>query len=250
VGDRKLVRAQPAGQLLHQALGALQTFLGVFDAVEQFDLRVEDGRRLDPFEQFGRHAVGGVEHVEQHAAAAALQPGARQSAHGADVEAADALEPGGIGPRRRRQRARQAVEAAHERFDAQDAASAPARQHPAAARGGSAAEVAREAEGAQAGAHAPAQGADAAEQAQAGADVDQDRRFLGLGHLRRVLQQRHCHRVQGFGFAFGRALDDARLGQQHQHAAAAHAELDAGGVCERRGGQHPLPLEHDAAAVS
>jgi hypothetical protein len=90
----QLVRAQPAGQLLHQALGALQALLGVLDAIEQFDLRVKNGRRFDPFEQLGRHAVGGVEHVEQRAAAAALQAGARQAPHGADVEAADAFEPG------------------------------------------------------------------------------------------------------------------------------------------------------------
>jgi hypothetical protein len=74
--------------------------------------------------------------------------------------------------------------------------------------------------------------------------------FLGLRHLRRVLQQRHRHRVQGLGLALGGTLDDARLGHEHQHAAAAHAGLHAGGARQGRSGQHPLLFEDNAARVS
>jgi hypothetical protein len=132
---------------------------------------------------------------------------------------------------------------------AREAGSA-ARQQPGAARGRRAAERGRKAERAQVGAHPPAQRADAAEQAQAGADVDQEGRFLGLRHQRRVLQQRHRDRMQGFGLARGRALVHARLGLKHQHAAAPHADLHPGGARRGRRGQHALLLEHYAAGVT
>jgi hypothetical protein len=74
---------------------------------------------------------------------------------------------------------------------------------------------------------------DAAKQAQAGADVEQQGRFLGLRHQRRVLQQGHRYCVQRFGFEGGIALDQACFWQQHQHAAAAHAHLHAGGARQR-----------------
>jgi hypothetical protein len=98
--------------------------------------------------------------------------------------------------------------------------------------------------------HAPAQRADAAEQAQAGAHVHQQGRFLGFRDLRRVLQQGQRHGLARIRLQRRRALVDARVRQQHQHAAAAHAGAHTRILRILRGHQHALLVEYNAAGIS
>lgn len=82
------------------------------------------------------------------------------------------------------------------------------------------------------------------------AHVHQQGRFLPFRDLRRVLQQGQRHRLARVRLQRRRPLVDARVRQQHQHAAAAHAGAHAGVLRVWRGHQYALLLEYHGANVS
>ena len=89
---RQPLPRQPSGERLHQPLRGELKLRGIVGAVHQFERQRKTLGRLEPGAWVGRIAIGAIEREQQLAAAALVQPGARQRAHVDEVAAADRLQ--------------------------------------------------------------------------------------------------------------------------------------------------------------
>ncbi|AIV83474.1 hypothetical protein X978_2824 [Burkholderia pseudomallei MSHR3965] len=253
--QRQLPRGEPAAELHDEPPRDEQHGLRVFDALRQFEPRVEHGRHRHPGERLHGVAVCAVERGDERGTAAARESRARQAAQIGERAAAEAVEPAGVRARVGQQLARQRVERARERRRPHDAPprarlARRTREQPRAAprrRGGDARRIAERGERRP---HLPAQQRQPAEQPQARADVDDERRFVVERDARREAQQRERDRAQRVGLARRIAFDEPRAGRERQHAAALHAGTHAVRARGRIGDQHDALLEHRAAVAA